>query len=104
PKPALTFMGVNPMTRQWQRQTTYGGSVCENLVQGIARDLLASALLRLEASNEFRPILSVHDEILAEGPIDAHLSWFNTLMEATPPWAEGCPVAAESWKGNRYRK
>ena len=47
---------------------TYGGLFCENIVSGIARDLLAGALLRLEAAG-YRIVLHCHDEALAEVPI-----------------------------------
>lgn len=103
-QPQLTHMGVNPFNRQWQRQTTYGGLLVENITQAVSRDLLADALLRLE-STEYKPVLSVHDEIAterAEGT--GSLDEFTRVMTQLPQWAQGCPVEAESWVGRRYRK
>ena len=99
----LSFKGVNPVTRQWHTQTTYGGMIVENIVQAISRDLLAEALLRLEQS-PYVPVLSVHDEVVCEGPLDGDLLAFDKLMTTLPDWAEGCPVLAESWNGRRYKK
>lgn len=104
-KMALTFKGVNPYNKQWQRQTTYGGSLVENIVQAISRDIMAHALLQCEAGGIYTPVLSVHDEVVAEAKIgqgDVHE--FEQLLTACPKWAQGCPIGAEGWKGMRYRK
>jgi DNA polymerase len=104
-RPKLSFMGVNPFNHQWQRQTTYGGSLVENVVQAIARDLMAMAMYRCEQSGIYTPVLSVHDEMIAEADISAGtVREFEALMSELPSWAQGCPVAAEGWTGLRYRK
>lgn len=101
----LTFMGVNPLNHQWQRQHTYGGSLVENITQATSRDLLAAALMRCEYSDTYVPILSVHDEVLAEARVGTGcVAEFEALMAECPTWAEGCPVAAEGWTGMRYHK
>lgn len=102
-KPVLYFDGVG-LNRQWSKQTTYGGKLVENLVQAVARDLLAEAMLRLN-SRGYPLILSVHDELVAEvkGPVSS-AEEFEQIMCELPAWASGCPVDAEGWVGSYYRK
>jgi DNA polymerase len=104
-KPQLTFMGINSYSRKWIRQPTYGGSLVENLVQAIARDILADALLRIEASGRYKVVLTCHDEVIAESDeLTGSVEDFSSLMTTCPQWATGCPVVAEGWKGKRYKK
>lgn len=105
PKWGLTFKGINPVTRQWQRQKTYGGSLVENQTQAVARDLMADAMRRCDAHPTYDLVLSVHDELIAEAPLgQGNVKEFETLMATCPDWAQGCPVEAEGWTGLRYRK
>lgn len=102
---ALTFKAVNVRTRKWNREHTYGGKLVENIVQAISRDILAEALQRCEASGIYIPILGVHDEVLAEvrkgrGTMHEYIK----LLTAVPDWAPGCPIGAEGFVANRYRK
>jgi DNA polymerase len=103
-KSALHFSAVNSFSKQWGRQSAYGGLLVENIVQAVSRDLLADALLRVE-SHGYLPVLSVHDEIVAQAEAKfGSEQEFERLMTALPPWAVGCPVAAETWTGSRYGK
>jgi DNA polymerase len=103
-RPQLTFMGVNPLSHKWMRQHTYGGMIVENLVQAIARDLMAAAFVRCEDNGDFYPVLTIHDELVAEGIPGQSVKEFEALMTTLPIWATGCPVAAEGWTGERYKK
>jgi hypothetical protein len=80
----------------------YGGLWTENIVQGIARDLLAGAMQRLEAAG-YAIVLTVHDEIAAEAPIGSgSLEEFKRLLIAAPAWAEGLPIAAKVRESPRF--
>ena len=103
-KMALSFVGVDSLTRKWKRQHTYGGHLTENVVQAIARDIMAEAMLALDAAG-YPVILTVHDEVITE-PQSGHgdVTAFVDIMTTLPVWAEGLPVTAEAWQGQRYRK
>jgi DNA polymerase len=105
-RPVLYHWGVNSMTKKWERQKTYGGKLVENVVQGTARDVMAAAALRVEAAGPWRIVLTVHDELAAERPMDTLESEadFLALMEQLPDWAEGLPVRVEGYSSKRYRK
>jgi DNA polymerase len=101
----LSYMTVHPQTRQWVRTTTYGGKLDENIVQAISRDVLASAMLRLDRAR-FWLVLTVHDEIVSDDPPADGLSQenFERVMAHVPDWAEGLPIAVEGFEAPRYRK
>lgn len=104
-KSSVTFMGVDTMTQKWTRQHTYGGCLVENNTQAVARDLMAEALVRAEASGIYAPVLSVHDELICEAhPLLGDVREFEHILTTVPSWATGCPIAAEGWSGPRYHK
>lgn len=89
---------------QWRDVRVYGGLIMENLVQGIARDLLAEAMMRLDAAG-FEIVGHTHDEVLVEEPLGSkRLDQFNKIMNTVPDWAEGLPIVAKSWTDKRYVK
>jgi DNA polymerase len=103
-KDAVVYKCVDGMTRKWQDKAFYGGLAAENITQAIARDLMAEAMLRLNAAG-YPPIITIHDEIICEIPKDfGSLEEFSALMCELPEWAKGLPVSAEAWCGERYRK
>jgi DNA polymerase len=103
-KPAVSYMGVNSYTRKWERCWLYGGLLAENATQAAARDFLTDAMPRVEAAG-YPIIMTVHDEIVAEVDQDFG-SWeeMSAIMTTLPAWGADCPIAAEGWQGERYRK
>jgi DNA polymerase len=80
----------------------YGGALCEYLICGAARDMLADALVRLDEAG-FETVMHVHDEAVAEAPGSA-LGDFTAEMSRHPDWARRWDVAVESGSLDRYRK
>lgn len=104
-KPALRYMSVNGVTRKWERTATYGGKVVENITQAVARDIMANAMLLAHEGGTYDTIMSVHDELVAEVDEDkGSIEEYEELMSSIPPWAAGCPIAAEAERFKRYRK
>ena len=101
----LVYNGTNQYTRKWEQLETYGGKICENIVQAVARDVLADGLLRAEAAG-YHVCLHVHDEIIAEVPDSAEYSsdGLAKLMATNPSWSLGLPLAAAGFECYRYRK
>lgn len=101
----LSYMGVDGYTKKWSRLTTYGGKLCENVIQATARDIMTHALVNLEKSG-YPVVLHIHDEIVSEVPIGSgSIEEFEKIMENTPAWCSHWPIRADGgWRGKRYRK
>lgn len=101
----IKYQGENQLTRQWGFQYTYSGKLVENCTQALCRDLLANALLNVEA-NGYPIVLHVHDEIICETPDspEYNVAELERLMCELPGWAEGFPLVAEGAEMKRYAK
>lgn len=101
----IKYQGENQLTRQWGFQYTYSGKLVENCTQALCRDLLANALLNVEA-NGYPIVLHVHDEIICETPDTPEytVAELERLMCELPEWAEGFPLVAEGQELKRYAK
>ena len=101
---ALTYEGVNSLTKKWERMTTYGGSLVENCVQAIARDIIAEGMCGAEKAG-YPGILTVHDEILAEVPEGfGGVAEMIRIMTRQPAWAPDLPLGAEGAESFYYHK
>jgi DNA polymerase len=102
----ITFEGQNPMTHQWQRRRLYGSLIVENIVQAIARDVLAVGMVRAHEAG-FIIVAHTHDELLCEvDPFDKRhtLAYLYDLMTSPIEWAAGLLIKADGWEGEVYRK
>ena len=100
----LAYTGVDTKTRRWGPTSAWRGLLVENLVQAVARDLLASAMLRLDAAG-YAIVAHVHDEVIIEAPDgEGSLDDVVAIMTEVPKWAPGLPVAAEGFEARRFRK
>lgn len=101
----ISYMGTCPYSRKWKRLKTFGGKLVENIVQAIARDVLADNMAAVENSG-YEIILSVHDELLTETPDtpDYNAQALSDLIATVPLWAKGMPLAAAGFEAYRYRK
>lgn len=97
----LRYEGMDQTTKRWQHVETYGGKLVENIVQAIARDCLAEAMLRLEKCDI---AMSVHDELVidASGEVDA--AEISASMGAPIPWAPGLDLPADTDVSFFYHK
>lgn len=105
-RPCLHYMGVAQQSRKWETMETYGGKLVENLVQGIARDLLCEKIEALEAQG-YPVVFSVHDEVIVERPasnVHADFESVKSIMSESISWAQGLPLNADGWVGDYYTK
>lgn len=105
PKETLEFWAVNPKTKKWALERTWGGSLTENITQAAARDLLIPKMVDLEKAG-YRALMSVHDEVVCERKIGGgSMEEFNAILCTKPSWAdEWLPLEAKGFTGFRYRK
>lgn len=102
---SIVYEGMEQATRRWGRQETYGGKLCENIVQAIARDCLATAMTRLEARG-FAIVFHVHDEVIVEVPATQNdaLAQVCAVFAEPVPWAEELPLRGDGYVTAYYKK
>jgi DNA polymerase len=102
--PELVYRSVEMGRWSWAR--SWPGKLTENVVQAIARDVMAEALI-LARRRKVPLIATVHDELVAEVE-EARAPdlkvWMLWAMNRSLNWAPGLPVAAAATIGRRYRK
>ncbi|CAM7598054.1 DNA polymerase I [Morganella morganii subsp. morganii] len=101
----ISYMGVNPYSRKWQRLKTYGGKLVENVTQAAARDVLAANMPVIE-NHGYAIVLTVHDEVLTEAPdsTDFNHEQLSALLATNPGWAPDLPLSAGGFEAYHYRK
>jgi DNA polymerase len=97
----LVFDGVNSLTKKWGTERTYGGKLVENIVQSVARDVMAEAMLA--APNGM--VMTVHDDMVwevSQESATAGAEAMRQIIESPPAWASGLPIASEIKISRRY--
>lgn len=104
---AVQYKGL--VKGQWVYEDTYGGKITENIIQAIARDLLAVAMLRLDKAG-YKLVMHVHDEAVAElydGKAEINQKYLDRMCEIMGQeveWAKGLPTRAEGFITKFFRK
>lgn len=102
----LQYKGMHQERRLWCDLDTYGGKLVENIVQAIARDCLASAMLDLDAQG-FAIVFHIHDEVVIEVEADKANEYYDkikAIMCRQIPWAKGLQLNAEGFISKYYMK
>ena len=97
---SVTYMGVGG-TKKWERLESYGAKFVENLVQGIARDILCHAMQTLK---NCAIVGHIHDEIIIEADRRMSVEAVCEQMGRTPPWAKGLLLRADGYSCEWYQK
>lgn len=104
---SLIYAGTNQKTKQWDIWvSTHGGKLFENLVQGIARDILGRSLLEFEFK-EMPVIGHVHDEGITLVEDDLLSPTYHDMVQimSTPiDWAPGLLLGADGFEETYYHK
>ncbi|SRR6266550_4017984 len=104
---SLTYSGIDQKNHLWRMGiTSHGGKVFENIVQGIARDILAIKMLRFERMGV--PICGhVHDEGIGQTKNDSFTPGVAEMvaeMSLPVDWAPGLLLGADGFEGQYYHK
>lgn len=86
---------------EWTR--IYGGKVTENIVQALARIVVAEQMAAI--GQQYHVVFQVHDEIIImcdEAEKDVAIQAIEKAMSTAPAWAQGLPVSCESGFGYNY--
>ena len=87
---------------KWDKIESYGGKFVENIVQAIARDILAEAMIRLEEKG-FNIVMHIHDEVVIESD-SSSIEEVNQIMSVVPEWADGLILDADGFESEFYKK
>jgi len=85
----------------------YGGIILENIIQALARVIIAEQIYAVDQKCKIRVVSSTHDEIIAicrteDAP--GVTAYINEVMSTPPAWAQDLPLAAEGGHALNYSK
>lgn len=106
---AKTFMGETIQDASYlsarSRSKVYGGLLVENVVQALARIIVADVLRAI--ASRYRVVLFTHDEVVFVAPkkeAPSALDWAIKQMSLPPMWAPDLPLSAEGGHATYYSK
>lgn len=89
----ITFFG-NTIGTNWGDVSTWGGTLVENLVQGIAADLMVHGSRKCEEAG-YEIATLIHDECICYHKPGQTVEELVRLLTDLPEWAAGLPIEAE---------
>ena len=88
---------------RYGRNSIWGGSVVENVVQALARIVIGEQMVKI--NEKYRAVLTVHDAVVCTAPEeekDEALKFIMNEMSKAPSWAPDLPVACEGGYADNY--
>lgn len=88
-----------------QRKKIYGGLLCENIVQALARIIVLGQTLAI--SRKYRIVMTTHDEAVAMATLKASpscIKFMEKCMRTAPAWCKDIPLNCEGGFDVRYSK
>lgn len=98
---SIVYEGI-VVGNKWDKIESYGGKFVENIVQAIARDILAETMMRLEKKG-FNIVMHIHDEVVIESD-SSSIEEVNQIMSVVPEWAPGLILDADGFESEFYKK
>ncbi|OFL17121.1 hypothetical protein HMPREF2782_06370 [Anaerococcus sp. HMSC068A02] len=98
---SIVYEGI-VVGNKWDKIESYGGKFVENIVQAIARDILAEAMMRIE-NEGFNIVMHIHDEVVIESD-SSSIEEVNQIMSVVPEWADGLILDADGFESEFYKK
>ena len=99
----IEYEGMNQITKKWERIRTYGGKLTENVVQAIARDILACIILRAHAAG-LNIVFHIHDEIVVEAEPGQTLQDVENIFSEPIAWCKDLPLKGAGYTTPYYLK
>ena len=104
-KPNFGFRNVYTYDRTKREKGVYiyGGKIVENIVQALARCIVAEQILRV--SEKYKVVLTVHDAVVCsvrDKDLEEAKVYVEKCMKYVPSWAEGLPIDCEIGVGKTY--
>jgi len=87
------------------KRRLYGAALVENIVQAIARDIVADQMLAIKS--KYRVVTMTHDEIVflaRESEAEEAFEFAKSVMRAAPSYAEGVPLNCAGGYARNYSK